>query len=152
VIISEGGNVLAELHPMDNGVRVAGVLKLVIGRETNVDPVSPEPLGHRFNDSEDNAPAVSNRVTVLVCPVVDVVNEELVLEASFAPEGSAGTRIDASSRQRDTMDLKPFKYGFDGSICRRRVFGSIQGPLTDSSTLEERSAGDQWRRERFLVR
>jgi hypothetical protein len=152
VILSEGGKVLAELHPVDNGVRVADVLKLVIGRETNVDPVNPEPLGRRFNDCEDNAPAVSNGATVLVCPVVDVVKEELVEDISFAPEGSAGTQTDARSGQRDTIDLNPIKYGFDGFVCRRRVFGSSRPFPLIRVSLEERSTGNQWRRERFLIR
>jgi hypothetical protein len=76
-------------------------------RETNVDPVNPEPLGCRFNGCEDKAPAISNGGTVLVCPVVDVVKEELVEDISFAPEGSAGTQTDARSGREIPLISNP---------------------------------------------
>ncbi|KAG2003953.1 hypothetical protein GB937_009318 [Aspergillus fischeri] len=94
-----GRKVLAELHPMHNGSES--------WRETNVDPVSPEPVGRPFNDCEDNAPAVRSGATVLVCSDVELVMDGLVEDVSFAPDGLTGTQTHACSTQRDTMISTP---------------------------------------------
>ncbi|GIK06586.1 hypothetical protein Aspvir_002236 [Aspergillus viridinutans] len=52
----------------------------------------PDGLGHRLDDFEDKAAAVSDGVSVIVGPDVDVVMEELVEDISFTPDGSAGLK------------------------------------------------------------
>jgi hypothetical protein len=76
------------------GVKVAHVLEVVVGRETNAYAASPisSVVGSM---SSRTAGAVSNGVKLLVCPDFGVIMEELFEDVSFAPDGSAVTQPDA---------------------------------------------------------
>lgn len=64
------------------GVRVARVLEVIVGRETDADFFSTDGCSDGFDDLEGESTAVCDGAAVLICAGVDVVVEELVEEVS----------------------------------------------------------------------
>lgn len=63
---------------MDIWIGVASVLEVVIWRQTNAHTVCPNGCRYCLKDLEYNSGTVLDGATVIVCPVVDVVVEELI--------------------------------------------------------------------------
>lgn len=78
VFLGQCGDLLTEIDPVRVGVRVAGVLEVVVGCETDTDAVGADGGCHRPDDLEREAAAVGDAAAVAVCADVDVVVEELV--------------------------------------------------------------------------
>jgi hypothetical protein len=80
VLLGERSDLLAEVCPVVVGVRVARVLVVVIGGETDAYSVGANCVGDGFDDFDREADAVFDGAAVGVGALVDVVVEELLEE------------------------------------------------------------------------